>query len=305
MTSYTKMRNSLRYIQLILWALMLTVSVRAQDTQDTPEMSSLDSLAIKSEIKARLTLFMDDLNQLYMVEQMKISLNDDVAISPTLVVTLQDRINYLNQTYNSLDVKWNTYYQASQLDIAADEELMEDVAKLEQLKQSVKDTLDLRTQQVGAIANFASADKFIVSRIDVYKKLYTKAYKLSLLKKFGPMLEKVKAKEQVVFGELQTNYEQAKAASGLVPSLNRRMETIDEQYVIMKSVSEKVQALEYKPWMQRIKDYVMGLAAVSIILMFVNGIWAKFKAYKDKTANLKKYNDMLKNNGKDTTYPTI
>jgi isoleucyl-tRNA synthetase len=278
------------------------VAVRAQDT---PAMSSLDSLAIKSEIKARLTLFMDDLNQLYMVEQMKISLNDNVAISPTLVVTLQDRMNYLNQSYNSLDVKWNTYYQASQLDIAADEELMEEVAKLEQLKQSVKDTLDLRTQQVDAIAKFASADKFIISHVDVYKKLYTKAYKLSLLKKFGPMLEKVKAKEQVVFGELQTNFEQAKAASELVPTLNRRMETLDEQYVIMKSVSEKVQALEYKPWMQRIKDYVMGLAAVAIILMFVNGIWSKFKAYKDKAANLKKYNDMLKNNGKDTTYPTI
>jgi isoleucyl-tRNA synthetase len=240
-----------------------------------------------------------------MVEQMKISLNDNVAISPTLVVTFQDRINYLNQSYNSLDVKWNTYYQASQLDIAADEELMEEVAKLEQLKQSVKDTLDLRTQQVDAIAKFASADKFIISHVDVYKKLYTKAYKLSLLKKFGPMLEKVKAKEQVVFGELQTNFEQAKAASELVPTLNRRMETLDEQYVIMKSVSEKVQALEYKPWMQRIKDYVMGLAAVAIILMFVNGIWSKFKAYKDKAANLKKYNDMLKNNGKDTTYPTI
>ena len=300
--SYTKMRNTLRYIQLILWAMVLTVAVRAQDT---PAMSSLDSLAIKSEIKARLTLFMDDLNQLYMVEQMKISLNDNVAISPTLVVTFQDRINYLNQSYNSLDVKWNTYYQASQLDIAADEELMEEVAKLEQLKQSVKDTLDLRTQQVDAIAKFASADKFIISHVDVYKKLYTKAYKLSLLKKFGPMLEKVKAKEQVVFGELQTNFEQAKAASELVPTLNRRMETLDEQYVIMKSVSEKVQALEYKPWMQRIKDYVMGLAAVAIILMFVNGIWSKFKAYKDKAANLKKYNDMLKNNGKDTTYPTI
>lgn len=300
--SYTKMRNTLRYIQLTLWALLLAVVVRAQDT---PAMSSLDSLAIKSEIKARLTLFVDDLNQLYMVEQMKISLNENVAISPTLVVTLQDRINYLNQSYNALDVKWSTYYQASQLDIAADEELMEEVANLEQLKQTVKDTLDLRTQQVDAIAKFASADKFIISHVDVYKKLYTKAYKLSLLKKFGPMLEKVKAKEQVVFGELQTNFEQAKVASELVPTLNTRMETLDEQYVIMKSVSEKVQALEYKPWMQRIKDYVMGLAAVAIILMFVNGIWSKFKAYKDKAANLKKYNDMLKNNGKDTTYPTI
>ena len=301
MKSHTKLRSRLRYIQLLLWAMMLAVTVRAQET---PAMSSSDSLAIKAEIMARLTLFMDDLNQLYTVEQMKIALND-VSISPTLVTTFQDRINYLNQSYNALDVKWTTYYQALQLDIAADEELMEEVAKLEQLKQVVKDSLDLRILQVDAVAKFASADKFIISHVDVYKKLYKKAFKLSLLKKFGPMLEKVKAKEQVVFGELQTNFEQAKAASEMVPSLQSRMETLDEQYVIMKSVSEKVQALEYKPWMQRIKDYVMGLAAVAIILMFVNGLWSKFKAYKEKAASLKKYNDMLNNNGKDTTYPTI
>jgi len=300
--SYTKLGNGLRRMRLILWALVLAVSVRAQET---PEPSSADSVAIRAEIKARLTLFMDDLNQLYQVEQMKVPLSEDVDISSTLVVTLQDRVSYLNQSYNAIDVKWNTYYQASQLDIALDEELMEDVAKLEQLKQTVKDTLDIRTQQVDAIAKFASADKFIISQINVYKKLYSKAYKLSLLKKFAPMLEKVKAKEQVIFTELQTNYEQAKASSELVPSLKSRMETLDEQYVIMKSVSEKVQALEFKPLMQRVKDYVMGLAAVSIILMFVNGLWSKFKAYKDKAANLKKYNDIMKNNGKDSTYPTI
>ena len=300
--SYTKLGNGLRRMRLILWALVLAVSVCAQET---PEASSADSVAIRAEIKARLTLFMDDLNQLYQVEQMKVPLSEDVDISSTLVVTLQDRVSYLNQSYNAMDVKWNTYYQASQLDIASDEELMEDVAKLEQLKQTVKDTLDLRTQQVDAIAKFASADKFIISQINVYKKLYSKAYKLSLLKKFAPMLEKVKAKEQVIFTELQTNYEQAKASSELVPSLKSRMETLDEQYVIMKSVSEKVQALEFKPLMQRVKDYVMGLAAVSIILMFVNGLWSKFKAYKDKAANLKKYNDLMKNNGKDSTYPTI
>ena len=45
--SYTKMRNTLRYIQLTLWALLLAVVVRAQDT---PAMSSLDSLAIKSRL---------------------------------------------------------------------------------------------------------------------------------------------------------------------------------------------------------------------------------------------------------------
>ena len=45
--------------------------------------------------------------------------------------------------------------------------------------------------------------------------------------------------------------------------------------------------------------------SIAIILMFVNGLWSKFKAYKDKAANLKKYNDIMKNNGRDSTYPTI
>ena len=73
----------------------------------------------------------------------------------------------------------------------------------------------------------------------------------------------------------------------------------------MKSVSEKVQALEYQPFIQRVKDYVLGLACVAVILLFLNGMLTKFKAYREKVASLKKYNEMLKNNGKDTSYPTI
>jgi hypothetical protein len=73
----------------------------------------------------------------------------------------------------------------------------------------------------------------------------------------------------------------------------------------MESVSEKVQALEFKPFITRAKDYVLGMAAVAIILLFLNGMATRFKAYRDKVANMKKYNEMLKNNGRETTYPTI
>jgi hypothetical protein len=73
----------------------------------------------------------------------------------------------------------------------------------------------------------------------------------------------------------------------------------------MKSVSEKVQALEYKPFFQRIKDYVLGVAAVAIILMFFNLAFAKFKAYRDKVKNLSKYKNMMDNQGQGTKYPTI
>ena len=214
-------------------------------------------------------------------------------------------MNYLNQSYNTLDVKWNTYYQAQLMDIANDEELMEKVASFEGQKQVVKDSLDAKTQVVEAVMKFVEADKYIISQVSVYKSLYKKAYQLSLLQKLAPQLEKVKAKEQIVFGELQKNYEQAKASTELVPTLSKRMDVLDSQFVIMKSVSEKVQALEYKPFVQRVKDYVLGFAAVAIILLFLNGILTKFNAYRDKVANLKKYKEMMNNQGQGTNYPTI
>jgi hypothetical protein len=83
------------------------------------------------------------------------------------------------------------------------------------------------------------------------------------------------------------------------------MNVLDEQFVVMKSVSEKVQTLEYKPLFQRVKDYIMGLAAVAIILLFVSMMLTKYKAYKDKVANLKKVNEMMNKQGKDNQYPMI
>ena len=239
------------------------------------------------------------------VGQMTLSVDGAVGVSPSVVNAMAERLKYLNQSYNALDVKWNTYYQAQQMDIANDEELMDKVAGLEALKQTVKDTLDAKTQSVESIIKFADADKFIISQVAVYKNLYQKAYKLSLLKNLAPQLEKLKAKEQIVFTELQTNYDQAKASCEVVPVLSKRMKVLDEQYVVMKSVSEKVQALEYKPFFQRIKDYVLGVAAVAIILMFFNLAFAKFKAYRDKVKNLSKYKKMMDNQGQGTKYPTI
>jgi hypothetical protein len=264
-----------------------------------------DVAELKAEIELRLSQFSDELNQMLVVGQMNFSVDGSVGVSQSVVNAMAERLKNLNQSYNALDVKWNTYYQAQQMDIANDEELMNKVAGLEALKQTVKDTLDSKTLSVESIIKFADADKFIISQVAVYKNLYQKAYRLSLLKKLAPQLEKVKAKEQLVFTELQTHYDQAKASCEVVPVLSKRMTVLDEQYVVMKSVSDKVQALEYKPFIQRVKDYVLGFAAVAIILMFFNMSMAKFKAYRDKVNNLGKYKNMLDNQGKGTNYPTI
>lgn len=304
------MKTWFRYIVLMAVFACLTGFVQAQEieqpvgTMPTQTLSP-EAEAMQLEIASRLIQFSDELNQLLAVGKVNLTVDSEMGISQSIISAMEKRMQSLNQTYNQIDVKWNTYYQAQQMDIANSEDLMNMVARIEELKQTVKDTLDSKTQVVEAVANFAAADQFIISQVSVYKNLYSKAYKLSLLKQLAPKLEKVKAKEQLLFTELQNNYNQAKAACEIVPSLSKRMETLDEQYVIMKSVSEKVQTLEFKPFIQRVKDYVLGLACVAVILLFLNGMMTKYKSYREKVASMKKYNDMMKNNGKGTTYPTI
>ena len=304
------MKTWFRYIVLMAVFACLTGFVQAQEieqpvgTMPTQTLSP-EAEAMQLEIASRLIQFSDELNQLLAVGKVNLTVDSEMGISQSVISAMEKRMQSLNQTYNQIDVKWNTYYQAQQMDIANSEDLMNMVARIEELKQTVKDTLDSKTQVVEAVANFAAADQFIISQVSVYKNLYSKAYKLSLIKQLAPKLEKVKAKEQLLFTELQNNYNQAKAACEIVPSLSKRMETLDEQYVIMKSVSEKVQTLEFKPFIQRVKDYVLGLAGVAVILLFLNGMMTKYKSYREKVASMKKYNDMMKNNGKETTYPTI
>ena len=313
------MSSWLRYIMMGLLTLTLSVSLMAQQQavppqkgnaaattpEENPAELSAAEQALILEIKSRLSQFSDDFQQLQMAENMSLDPDTKLDVNKNFVSVLEGRIKTYNQRYNSLDVMWTTYTQAQQMDIANDEDLMTMVANIEAKKQSVKDTLDAKTEMVKAISDFVEADQFIMSQVNVYKKLYKRAFKLSLLKKLAPQLEKAKAREQLVFEKLQASYNSAKAATELVPSLQPRMNVLDEQFVVMKSVSEKVQALEYKPLFQRVKDYIMGLAAVAIILLFVSMMLTKYKAYKDKVANLKKVNEIMNKQGKDTQYPMI
>ena len=313
------MSSWLRYIMMGLLTLTLSVSLMAQQQavppqkgnaaattpEENPAELSAAEQALILEIKSRLSQFSDDFQQLQMAGSMSLDPDAKLGINKNFVSALEGRMNTYNQRYNSLDVMWTTYTQAQQMDIANDEDLMTMVANIEAKKQSVKDTLDAKTEMVKAISDFVEADQFIMSQVNVYKKLYKRAFKLSLLKKLAPQLEKAKAREQLVFEKLQASYNSAKAATELVPSLQPRMNVLDEQFVVMKSVSEKVQALEYKPLFQRVKDYIMGLAAVAIILLFVSMMITKYKAYKDKVANLKKVNEMMNKQGKDAQYPMI
>ncbi len=308
------MNRRLLYIVLALWAFTLSGPLMAQEqsvpldqgakTEGKEELSA-EQQALNLEIESRLAQFADELSQLQMLGSFTLAPDAKLGLSQTYIDILKQRMKSYDQHFNSLDVMWTTYTQAQQMDIANNEDLMKKVADIEQMKQSVRDTLDAKADMVKAVEDFAKADQFIMSQVGVYKKLYKRAFQFSLVKKLAPQLEKAKARESLVFEKLQASYDAAKAATELVPSLQPRMDVLDEQFVVMKSVSEKVQALEYKPIIQRVKDYLIGLAAVAIILLFLSMLRNKYKAYKDKLASVKKMEEMMKKQGKGTQYPTI
>lgn len=212
-------------------------------------------------------------------------------------------IKAVDKKINSLDTKWNVYYNAKQANIADNDAMMELVSQYQQIKQDTKDSLDTYKNHLVQIQNFNKADKFITSQMAVYQKMADQAQKLSLADALAPKLEDLKAKEQVIFADIEKNYELAKTAAAQNTYLTKRMDQITNNYIELKKYSEQIQAAEYKPFIERIKDYLIGLAAVAILLMFINMVQAKIKAYKQMKESAKQLEKYRMQN--DTEHPSI
>ena len=288
--------RSFRYMIFIMGLLVIPLALPAQDEE-------LEGDTMYVDLGTRMLMFMEELDELKTVSDIRLTVNGAMPVSQSLVAVYRERIQLMYQNFNTIDVKWNTFYQANQQDIAQDEELMEVVAAFQEIKQALADTLAAKRESVGALKDFMEADAFIIGKIPAYRDLSKKAFELSLIKKLKPQLEKLKAKEQLLFSEVQAHYDKAKAATAVIPDLSARLRIVEEQYINIKSTSEKIQAMAYKPFIQRIKDYLLGLAAVAIIIMFMNAAASRFKAWKQMRESMKKYKDMM--NGQSNNYPTI
>ena len=269
----------------------------AQEEELLPDSSSL-------AVELRLQLFVDDLN--YIEEDSRISLqfHDLSQLQLSLVNAYEWRINQVEARFQAFSSRWNTYFVAQQYEIAAREELMDRVAELDVLKQAVADSLEVRKQVCTALRDFCEAEAFIMCQDSAYRRMYSRASKLSLIGKTAPLLEKLKASEQLRFAKIEENYGKVKTAVELVPALSSRAAAIDEQYITLKAMSEKISAMAYKPFIQRIKDYLLGFAAVAIILLFFNLMISKFSAIRKNYKSMQQYKKLMKSN-ESGNYPTI
>ena len=256
------------------------------------------------EIQTRLNQFLDNLGPVYEACKARLPLNNDVQLTEGYLKTLERRVKNLGQSLNSLGVRWNNYFPAHQKEISQDEGLMDGAQSFELLRQEASDSLDVRKRMVQALRDFSEAKAYMESLDTVYNTMGKKAFELSLTSKTAPLLEKQKMKEQLLFATVQEKFDKAREAEALHVVSAQRMEALEDIYAALKNKSDTIQAMAYKPLIQRIKDYLLGLAAVAVLLMFINMVRTKIKAAKDAKENMKKYKDALHLNGQDE-FPTI
>lgn len=287
-----------KLILLMIFLTALPMTGWAQDGMTTDE--ELDS--ISADITERMLLFQEEVMQLHALSRFRVDIDMDMPLTEPLLDVVGDRIRALNAALNSFTVRWNTYSQAQQVYVADNDDLLNKVAQIQQIRQAVADSMAVRQQQYDQLTAFCKAEQMIYGNDKTYRQLYKQAAQLSLSPKLAGRLEKVKAEEQALFADIQTNYAQAKTAAEAFPGLKLRMKGMDSKFFELQSVSTKIQEMAYKPFIQRIKDYLFGLAAVAILLLFFNLMSSKLKAVKQARDKAKSLKDMASG---QHNYPTI
>ena len=257
------------------------------------------------DLANKVMAFIDDLNQLTADATVKIRPSEANLESGSYLRLLNSQITSLNYRFQSVEFRWKAFTRFKQDDIANSEFLMELVSRVEQLAQDTQDTLAALQRKCDAIGGFIEAEQFISSQDTIYKILYKKALGLSLAKQTAPQLEKVKAEEKTLFEKIESLYGQTKEAAQLLPQLESRSAALDERYYSLKALSGKIQAMEYKPPLERAKDWLLSLACVAMILIFASMAASKIKAAKKARETLKQQQELLKRANNENEYPTI
>jgi len=226
----------------------------------------------------------------------------EMPLNEPLLDVFSERLKSLTAAMNSFSTRWDTYSAAQQVYIADNDSLLNRSAVIQQMRQAVTDTLALRQQQRDQLVAFSTAEQFIWSQDKNYRQLYKKAVQYSATSMLAAKLEKVKAEEQALTADVNKYYSQAKEAATAFPGLQLRMEAMENKVFELQTVSAKIQEMAYKPFIQRIKDYLLGLACVAILLMGLNLLKSKLAMVKQARDQAKKLKGLT---GGQHNYPTI
>ena len=297
------MGRKLRSLLLLAGLLLLPQGwcARAQTAQ--ADVAGVDE-ATRLMIQGRLDQFLDNLDRISDACKAKFPVSNDMQVTDGYLRMIDYRLTTLEQNLSALEVRWNIYYPTMQWEISQDEDLLDSVEDFELMMQEASDSLSVRKQMLQALKDFSEARSFMASLDTTYNRLGKQAFELSLTSRTATLLEKQKKKEELLFATVQEKFDKAQEAEKLHLVPASHMEELEDLYAGLKHKSETIQAMTYKPFIERIKDYLLGLAAVAVLLLFLNMVQSKVKAARELRKNMKKYQDALKQNGQDD-YPTL
>lgn len=211
-------------------------------------------------------------------------------------------IKSLERRMQSIDVRWQTYIQIEQVDIASSPSLMELLSQYKLYYIATNDSLTAQKSRLEAFSTFGKTMRFFSECESKYNNLSTMALQYSLAPQTATQLADVKAQEALLYAQIQNLYQKAVEASQVSEDVKAKMPELEQRYIKLTTLSEKIQATAYKPWIERIKDYILSLAGIAIILIFINFVVTKLKTIKQAREVAKKYSNMLNPN---EDYPTI
>lgn len=273
------MKNGIRVFVLVVAALSAILPVYAQ---------SFAEIENEERLTKELKLFGKDLKKIQQMQDKARKLTDIENIENEL-------IHY--------DLNFETFLQTDGKNIQNSRNLTAALLELKAAREAFSQSLEKKKQSIAGIETFSKAEAFISAQDTVYVALYKEARKYSLTSKTGKFLAKVKSREAILTAKVEQSYSTAFAAAESIPELKERLGRLEEEYAEMMSLSEKIQSAQYKPFIQRIKDYLMSFAAIAVILMFFSMLQTRIATARQMRANMKKMKETLKK--EDDNIPTL
>lgn len=215
----------------------------------------------------------------------------------------EKRLEQIEAKLQQMNAKHSFYCQAQQMYIIMNDSLMNHVAHYQLLEREATDAIEKQHIIFRMLDDFTHAESYIMSLDSLYERMLRQSFLLSQTEKTASELEKVKEHEQLIFTDVEKQFQQAKRASETIPALKIRYNKLEEKYIRLKNTSEKIQLSVYQPFIQRVKDELISIAAIGVILMFINTIVTKIQEYKQIRESKKKMEEMMRK--AKNVYPKI
>ncbi|MCF0218957.1 MAG: hypothetical protein HUK14_04170 [Muribaculaceae bacterium] len=235
--------------------------------------------------------------------QMKGYLYDLTLLKMEVPVANKARLENILASLKRINAKFDILMQSNQDLVAADSALMEIMSQYREQSADIEQYINTQITNRDNSVQFAEIEKYFKGQDSIYSKYKDQATALSLVQQTAKQLAALKKDELLTRQEMDAKYAAASSIAEQSPLLKERMETIRASYNDLAAISDEVQATEYKPFLARIKDYLMSFAAVAVILMFVGLLTTKIKAAKDLRKQAKKLKQLERQQNND--YPSI